>query len=191
MGALLTPQQIAYAGAERKPTFHVPWRSALMDLAQLYTKAAQQTEHVEPCMLAAIVDRETGARNIFQIGMPHAPGCGVGDCQITADVDWTDPLHPTFTRDGVTYDLLDRQQNLIVAAKYFLEPALVQFPDDHVAAFAAYNLGGGGVQRELQLHEDPDTDTTGRDYGHSVFKEYIDFTAVSLGVDVSWSAWRR
>ena len=178
--------QIAAAGAERKPIFNVPWRAALMAYAPFYEAAAQKTPRVEPCMLAAIVDRETGGRNIFQIGMPKGDGCGVGLCQITAGVAWTNPAAPTFQG----FALLDPLANLVVAARFFLEPALEQFPDDHVAAFAAYNLGGGGVQRELQAHEDPDTETTGHDYGHAVFESWINFTASSLGVAVDWSTWK-
>jgi hypothetical protein len=159
----------------------------LQQYAELYSAAASKTWKVEPCMLAAIVDRETGGRNIFQVGVPPGEGCGVGLCQITAGVSWQRPTHPMFQG----FELLDPLSNLIVAAKFFLENALEAFPDNHVAAFAAYNLGGGGVQRELAQHLDPDAETTGHDYGHAVFESWINFTAASLSLNVDWSTFKR
>ena len=182
---MLTVQQVAAIGHDRRPRFNVPWRTALMQWAGMYTAAAVGESLVEPCMLAAIVSRESGGRNIFQVGIPAGEGCGVGLCQITANVSWSNLAQPTYHG----FQLLDPLSNLTVAARYFLEPCLEQFPDSHVAAFAAYNLGGGGVQRELDEHMDPDTYTTGHDYGHAVFTDWINFTAASIGENVDWASY--
>jgi hypothetical protein len=184
---LLTVADVAKLGHERKPEFNVPWRPALMKLRTYASNAARKTKLVEPCMLLAIVDRETGGRNVYQYGMPHGPGCGVGYTQITSGVDWSDPDHPKYPGYG---DLFDPQVNFDVCAIEFLEPLLEAFPDNHLAAFAAYNLGLGGVQEEIARGESPDAETTGGDYGHAVFSDWINFTAASLGVAVDWSSWK-
>jgi hypothetical protein len=137
-------------------------------------------------MLAAIVQRESGGQNIFQEGIPAGPGCGVGLCQITYGVNWADPSFPLYNGEN----LLDPLANLRIAASVFLEPALEQFPFNHIAAFAAYNLGIGGVQEEIAQGLDPDALTTGNDYGHDVFANWINFVAASCGYTVDWSTWK-
>jgi hypothetical protein len=74
---VLTASQIATKGAQLRPALNVPWRPALQAYAAQYSAAAEATDLVQPCMLAAIVARETAA------------GCGVGLTQITSGVDWT------------------------------------------------------------------------------------------------------
>jgi hypothetical protein len=169
---VLTINQIATKGAQLRPAFNVPWRPALQAYAAQYLAAAKATDLVQPCMLAAIVARETGGQNILQIGMPPGPGCGVGLTQITSGVDWT---------------LLDPQTNLRVCAHEFVEPLLTMFPDNHLAVFAAYNVGAGNVQQELKQGLSPDAWTTGQDYGAAVFQSWIDFTAASMGDTADWT----
>ncbi len=97
---------------------------------------------VPPCALAAIVANETGGRNVFQEGMPHAAGCGVGLCQITSGVNWTDPKSPTYLADGQSWALLDPSSNLYVAAKYYLAPNIVDLQDDrekHPGRYAEFS----------------------------------------------------
>ena len=79
---------------------------------------------VPPCALAAIVMRESGGKNIMQVGVPPGPGCGVGLTQITYGVDWSSPANPTYALNGVTYSLMDPSSNLYVAAKGFLVSAI-------------------------------------------------------------------
>ena len=126
---------------------------------------------VPPCALAAIVMRESGGRNVFQEGVPPGPGCGVGLTQITAGVVWTNPDDPRYQG----YRLLDEQQNLYVAAAYFLAPAIKdalvlreQYADTMATfsgeilyfAFAAYNAGPRAVETAIKNGVDPDTRTT-------------------------------
>ena len=181
--AILTVQEVAAMSATKKPDFAVPWRKAIMQYAPLYTQAAQGCSLTEPCMLAAIVDRESGGANVLQRGMIPGPGTGAGIAQITFGVQWSGPF-PSYPGYG---NLMDPLTNLRVAAHEFLEPALKKFPNDHVAAFAAYNLGIQGVGAELLRGLSPDAWTTAQDYGSSVFHDWINFSAASMGVDVAWS----
>lgn len=142
------------------------------------------TPDVDPCMLAAIVAQESGGRNILQSGIPPGPGCGVGICQITSGVDWTNVLEPSYPEYGL---LLDTAINLRVCAEVFLQPLVAMFSTSHLAAFAAYNAGPGTVAEEILRGESPDTWTTEGDYGASVFTAWINFNAASLGVAVDWA----
>jgi hypothetical protein len=183
-----TVEQIAALAAKKKPKFNVPWRPVLQSFSALYDKAVVGCKLAEPCMLAALVLRESGGQNIFQKGVLPGPGCGVGLCQITYGVDWSDIINPTYP--GVPGLLLDPATNLKVAAHYFLEPALEKFPNDHVAAFASFNLGSNAVQNELIEGLSPDAWTTGHDYGIDVFTSWINFSAASMGIDVAWTQYR-
>jgi hypothetical protein len=180
---LITVQQVAALSATKKPAFMVPWRKALMKYAPLYTAAVAGCALTEPCMLAAIVDRESGGENLLQRGMIPGAGTGAGICQITWGVQWSGvfPFYPGYG------NLMDPLTNLRVAAHEFLDPALRKYPNDHIAAFAAYNLGIQGVGLELAQHLSPDAWTTGQNYGFSVFTDWINFSAVSMSVDVAWS----
>lgn len=145
---------------------------------------------VPPCALAAIVDNETDGRNILQEGMPAGPGAGVGLCQITAGVDWSNPDRPTYE----TYNLWDPAQNLYVAAAYFLAPAIAdaaRLQREDLAgfsrwgngqvlwyAFAAYNEGWGGVYSRYAQGLNPD-DTTTNGYAQRAYAAYIEFLAAS------------
>lgn len=188
MSNLLTVQEIAALALARKPAFRVPWHPALMKYALLYTEAVVGCKLADPCMLAAIVARESGGQNILQHGVPPGDGCGVGICQITYGVQWIDVLNPVYP--GVPGSLLDPRTNLYVAAHFFLEPTLERFPDNHVAAFAAYNLGSNAVDKELAQGISPDAWTTGNNYGASVFTDWINFVAASLGHNVDWAHWK-
>jgi hypothetical protein len=187
----MTVQEIAAQGAAKRPPFNVTWHPSLMQYASLYTKAANLSKNVEPCMLAAITNRESGGRNVIQAGtnlttmlLGDGTRPGVGVCQITAGVDWTDLQSPKFQ----TFELWDPLSNITVAALFFLQPGLDQFPDNHRAAFDSFNLGGGGVQQELDHGMDKDTLSTGGNYGITVFTDWINFTAVSIGASVDWTS---
>ncbi|MGA8574165.1 MAG: transglycosylase SLT domain-containing protein [Candidatus Cybelea sp.] len=138
---------------------------------------------IPSCFLAAIVWRESGGQNIYQIGMPHGPGCGVGLTQITAGVDWSNPSDPTYQG----YHLMTPSDNLLVSATYFLK-GLVQNAENaetnNAQAFSAscrgqvvfaaacgYNAGWGAVSSAMQQGVDADTKTT-NGYGADVLAKY-------------------
>jgi hypothetical protein len=139
---------------------------------------------IPACLLAAIVWRESGGQNIYQIGMPKGPGCGVGLTQITAGVDWTNPNDPTYQGSH----LMTPADNLYVAANYFLKglvqnaqaaeansPQAFQASCRGQIVFAAacgYNAGWGAVQNAMQQGVDVDTMTT-NGYGADVLAKYV------------------
>lgn len=161
-----------------------------MDALSSIINAEAMISKIPPCFLAAIVNRETGGQNIFQEGMPHADGCGVGLAQITSSVDWTNPEKPTF--EG--YDLLNEADNLYVAGAFFLAPAIksaVRLQSDDPVGFeqfgggqvlyyaaAAYNEGWGKVTSRFKAGLDPDGSTTDG-YAKAVLGFYNDFVAES------------
>lgn len=179
----LSPNKVAEMALRLRPAFNVPHLPELQQYRLLYTRAAMETKLVGPCMLAAIVARESGGRNILQEGVLPGPGCGCGLTQVTYGVDWSTravPCYPGFGR------LMDPLTNLRVSASSFLQPALAAFPCYLVAAFAAYNLGIEGVRSELAEGLDPDTRTTSGNYGRDVYRKFIDYAAASMGVAVTW-----
>jgi hypothetical protein len=189
----LSVSEIGIRDAASRPDFAVSWRPVLYEARHRFRTASDLATQTGPApspnMLAAIMDRENpqGAIAVpFQIGMARGPGCGVGDFQITSGVDWSDPNQPRYPGWG---DLMDRQCATDIAAVAFLQPLLVQFPGSHLAVFAAYNLGGGGVAQELAQGLTPDAWTTDHDYALDVFTDWINFAAVSQGVSVDWPAW--
>ncbi len=141
-----------------------------------FINAEASVAGVPPCALAAIVQRESQGRNIFQEGVPPGPGCGVGLTQITYNVDWSDPQRPVWvTPSGTRLELLDPAQNLLCSAKFFLRPAIdlmlnlrnlygaemSAFSSEVLYfAFAAYNAGGDQVESAIVRGVDPDTITT-------------------------------
>lgn len=146
---------------------------------------------VPPCALAAIVARETGGRNVLQDGMQAGdPECGVGLCQITAGVDWSNLSDPTYQG----FHLLKPADNLYVAAAYFLKGCIsnalrlqrtdpikfARFGGGQVLyyAFAAYNEGAGAVNARFARGEDPDGGTTDS-YARDVLFTYLSYVAES------------
>jgi hypothetical protein len=178
-----TPSQaeLAKRALTERPAFHVMAHPELMRYAANYSRAASGTAAVDPCMLAALVHRESGGQNILQYGMPAGPGCGVGLCQITSGVDWSNPATPVYPGFGL---LLDIDVNLRVAATAFLDPLLKQFAGNHLAAFAAYNAGAGAVQNALRAGRSPDSVTAGGNYGSDVMATWLSFVASSLGTAI-------
>ncbi len=181
-------QEICAVDLQQAPGVNFPWRPDITAMADDINWAASTfgQKLVTPCMLAAIIERETNFRNILQAGVPPGPGCGVGPCQITAGVDWSDIEHPTF--GGL--DLLVPRVNMTVAVKFFLVPVLQEFPDAHQAAFDAYNLGVGGVRAELAAGISPDARTTNGNYGGSVMQGWVQYAAILQNVTPDWTTWR-
>ena len=171
-----------------RPDISFPWRPDIMAYEPAIDWAVDSAGNrsVSPMMVAAIIDRESNWRNIFQEGVERGTGCGVGLCQVTYGVDWTDMNKPKFR--GV--DLTVPRYNIAVAIRNFLLPALQAFPNSHQEAFDAYNLGIGGVQGEIAAGESPDTFTTGGNYGRAVMQTWITYASIGLGLQVDWSTWK-
>lgn len=168
--------------------FKAPSAPAINQWASQINHACSGT-NVPPCLLAAIVARESNGRNVFQAGVPMGPGCGVGLCQITFGVNWeTD--RPTF--NGL--DLLTPSSNLHVAVYSFLIDLIgnaVAAQRNDTAAFgracrgqvvfaaaAGYNAGWGKVELALALGVDADEYTTDG-YAGDVFNRYLAFVTES------------
>ncbi|MGH7738331.1 MAG: transglycosylase SLT domain-containing protein [Candidatus Tyrphobacter sp.] len=170
--------------------FNAPSHPALMVYASAVNTEAD-IAHCPPCLLAAIMWRETGGTNELEIGVPPGPGCGVGLCQITSNVTWSSLSDPTY--DG--YHILTKPaDNLYVAAAYYITPNLAnaaRAQRDNPAAFAlacegqevmavaaAYNGGWGIVQRAMDRSVSVDRfDTNG--YGADVLRKYITLVSES------------
>lgn len=151
--------------------FKVPagWGADFPTLAPTINNQARAAG-IAPCLLAAVIRRETGGRNVLEAGKAPGPGAGVGYAQITYAVNWSDPSRPSYTVDGKTYDLWDPSSNLYVAAYDFLAPAVqaAQVLLAHVGCpwapdygveyytFAMYNAGIDPVQEAAERGEDPD-----------------------------------
>lgn len=169
---------------------------ALNALASPINNEAQIAE-VPPCFLAAIVARETGGRNVLQDGadpktglLPDGTTAGVGLCQITSGVDWSNPADPTYQG----YHLLKEDENLYVAGAFFLKGLLASAHRLAVynpagfqascrgqlvyAAAAGYNEGWGAVLKRVAQGVDCDNGTTDG-YAHWVYAKYIEFLNAS------------
>lgn len=162
--------------------FNAPEHPALMAYQNAINGEAEIAK-IPPCLLAAIVWRESGGQNILQLGVPPGPGCGVGLTQITSGVDWTDIAHPRYQG----YDLLDPADNLYVAAAFFLAPLVSQAARaqrDTPAPFAlsckgqivyavaaGYNAGWGAVQKAMFRGVDAD-EYTSNNYAKDVLGKY-------------------
>lgn len=179
----LSPQEMTTLARQQRPAFNDTDYPHLMQYASIFSAAVAGTQFVDPCMLAAIVEQESGGQNILQNGMKAGdPDCGVGLCQITYGVDWSNTSNPTYPGYG---SLFDPATNLKVAAHAFLDPVLGQFPGNYVAAFAAYNAGASAVKSALAAGRSPDSATTGGNYGTTVYNLYVKFLTQSLGSTVA------
>ena len=185
---IMTVYELADYDVKNRPKLNVPWVPDIMAMYSALSNAVYVSGgSVTECMIAAIARRETNFQNILQVGVPPGPGCGVGPCQITTGVDWSDPRRPRWPGVG---EMLDVENNFYVAIKFFLQPAVNRFPDNHQAAFDAYNLGSSGVQGEQAAGESPDALTTGGDYGRDVFKNWVTLIAASIGATPDFTGWK-
>ena len=173
--------------------FHSPTHPALNALARTINAEARIAK-VPACFLAAIVNRETGGRNIFQTGMPLGDGCGVGLTQITSGVVWNKAKMDDPTFEG--YHLMDEASNLYVAAAFFIAPLIQsalrlqrdapvsfdRFGNGQVAYYAAagYNEGWNAVLSRFDQGIDPDGGTTDN-YAKAVAAMYDAFVNEALG----------
>lgn len=168
--------------------YHDPGRPALNAWAGIINKEAGRA--FPPCLVAAVMNRETGGANVFQKGMPKGPGCGVGLMQITSSVDWSNVDDPML----YGYHLMRPEDNIHCAVAFYLVPALIvaarlqqNDPQGFEAAChgqlaygvaAAYNAGPGALQKAVAGRFDVDTLTT-NDYASDVFDTYVAMAGAS------------
>lgn len=126
-----------------------------------YFEAAAQQQDFPVELLLAISSRETNLRNIkgdFRDGIYH----GYGVMQV--DIG-TDPAFcKTWTAEKVN-ESVERGCRILAGKRAYL--AKKQCTDLRAIA-AAYNTGEGNVSRSLAAGRDPDSTTTGRNYGSDV-----------------------
>lgn len=171
-------------------TFNAPSHPALMKW-QSDVNSEAEIAKIPPCLLAAIMWRETGGTNELQIGVAPGPGCGVGLCQITSGVSWNSLTDPTY--DG--YHIFTKPaDNLYVAAAYYIAPDLANAAraqrdqpaefsiachnQEVVAVAAAFNGGWGIVERAMANGVDVDTYTTDG-YAADCLSKFIALTTES------------
>lgn len=152
---------------------------------------------IPACLLAAIVQRESGGRNILQEGVPPGPGCGCGLTQVTSSVLWLTLDKPQYKFQGQYWDLLDPSSNLFIAAKAFLLPAMIncrtltslcpettaRFGNGQLVFYVAcsYNAGFGAVTKAVYAGVNPDKLTTDN-YGSAVLATYEQYVAESHAI---------
>jgi hypothetical protein len=180
--------------ADYRPTQPDSDMGTLAPLLNAQAKAAS----IPPCLLAAIVQRESGGRNIIEEGVPPGPGAGAGVAQITANVLWLTLDKPQYKFQGQYWDLLDPSSNLFIAARAFLKPALIncatlvalcpqttsKFGNGQLAFFVAcsFNAGFSTVTNAVYAGQNPDFVTTfeqGSYYGSAVLATYEQYVTDS------------
>lgn len=139
---------------------------------------------VPPCALAAIVRRESDWD-----ANAHSADGGFGLCQITAGVNTLGD----YVAEDRTYKLFDAKDNLLVAAKYFLKPAIDEClqlrtgqqtvmdsinPEILFFAFCAYNMGAGEVSKYILAGVNPDIYST-KTYGAGTLAIYHRYLAMA------------
>ncbi|PTL76870.1 peptidoglycan-binding protein [Vitiosangium sp. GDMCC 1.1324] len=132
-----------------------------------YVDAAAKKYNLDPAMIYAVMSRETGGRNIKGDG-----GHGRGLMQID-DRSWGSWLNSH-------HGGMDPASNIMKGAE-ILRSNLDFFKGNTKAALAAYNAGPGNVQKALRNGRDPDSVTTGHDYGKDVLSRMKQFAGASTG----------
>ncbi|MFL5349981.1 MAG: peptidoglycan-binding protein [Hyalangium sp.] len=130
-------------------------------------QAAAKKYNLDPALIFAVMSRESGGKNIRGDG-----GHGRGLMQID-DRSWGSWLSG---HNGG----MDPASNIMKGAE-ILRANLDQFKGNTKAALAAYNAGGGNVNKALRAGHDPDSVTTGHNYGSDVLKREAQFKGVSTG----------
>jgi Transglycosylase SLT domain len=130
---------------------------------------------VDPALILAIMDRETGD--------PGRIGFGGRDPSATNGDDFglmqiNRAAHPAFFDEN---DWRDPAQNLDYGASV-IAANLRHYDGDIARAAAAYNAGPGAVDRALRAGRSPDSVTTGGDYGSDVARRHAHFERL-LGRD--------
>ena len=125
-----------------------------------FEEAAQQSAFpVE--LLLAIASRETNMRNIkgdFHNEVYH--GYGIMQVDIGTDPEFCRNWTPEKVKESI-----DRGTQILVGKRSYLAGHHIT---DLKAIAAAYNTGEGNVARSVAAGRDPDSTTTGGDYGRDV-----------------------
>jgi hypothetical protein len=131
-----------------------------------YVMAAAQRYHLDPALIMAVMDRETGSPQQIGNGARNIIGdYGHGHGLMQID----DRSHGAWLR--ANNDGLDPASNIDYGAS-LLRQNLDRFNGDTQAALAAYNSGAGNVHHLLEQGRDPDARTTGHDYGADTLRRY-------------------
>lgn len=157
-----TPATTARTSAASGANIPAPYKQYLPQV-----QAAAKKYNLDPALLFAVMSRETGGRNIKGDG-----GHGRGLMQID-DRSWGPWLA---SHNGG----MDPASNIMKGAE-ILRANLDTFKGNTKAALAAYNAGPGNVQKALRNGRDPDSVTTGHNYGSDVLKRMNQFKGVSTG----------
>ena len=126
-----------------------------------YFAAAAQANHFDTELLLAIASRETNMQNIrgdFNGGIYH--GFGIMQVDVRTDPDFCN----AWTADQVEGSI--ERGTRILAGKR--DALAAQNITDLRAIAAAYNTGAANVIHSIQNGADPDSTTTGHDYGADV-----------------------
>lgn len=144
-----------------------------------------QEQGVNPFLLSAIMERESGSGELLSPPGPAGTGDGGhGRGLMQLDDRVTSGRHAQVVADGTW---ADPYTNLTVAVTEHIQPDLTYFSKQGnggadprplagdallTAATASYNAGSGAVLKALENGETPDSVTTGRDYATSVLSLY-------------------
>jgi len=129
--------------------------------------AAAKKYRLDPALIFAVMERESGGKNQYGDG-----NHGRGLMQID-DRTWGAWLAK---HDGG----MDPASNIMKGAE-ILRDCLNSFPHDLKAAIAAYNAGSGRVSQAVRAGHDPDSVTTGHNYGADVLRRMKRFEGAGGG----------
>lgn len=137
------------------------WLPAFKNAAQKYDFPVE--------LLLAIASRETNMQSIkgdFRGGRYH----GFGIMQV--DIG-TDPAFCASWTPNKVAESIERGTQILAGKRTYLATKNIT---DLRAITAAYNTGEGNVSRSVAAGRDPDSTTTGKDYGSDVLARMVAFT---------------
>jgi hypothetical protein len=129
-----------------------------------YVEHAARKYHLDPALILAVMDRETGDPKKIGLGGRNVIGDG-GHGHGLMQID--DGSHGAWLR--AHHNGMDPASNIDYGAS-ILAANIRQFPGNLTAAVAAYNAGAGAVSRVMREGLSPDAATTGHNYGSDVLR---------------------
>jgi hypothetical protein len=153
------PQEYTDGGSADIPKQLLQWK--------VHVEAAAAKYKVPAAIIYAIMDRETGGRNI--IG-DHGFGHGLMQIDHRSHGAWVQSH-----QNG-----LDAASNIDYGTQV-LKQNLTYFKGDYAKALAAYNAGAGNVDAALKAGKGADAYTTGKNYGSDVLKRAAKYGLNSRG----------
>ena len=155
----VAPSNAAATGTSSIPAQYRQWAPQV--------EAAAKKYNLDPALIFAVMSRESGGKNIR-----GDAGHGRGLMQID-DRSWGSWLS---SHNGG----MDPASNIMKGAE-ILRANLNAFHGNVKEALDAYNAGAGNVNKALRNGHDPDSVTTGHNYGSDVLKRMAQFRGVSNG----------